>query len=1168
MIDGWVIIGCSFLYIGALFCIAYLGDRFGKKQTSLTGRPYVYSFGLAVYCTSWTFFGSVGLAAQKGFDFIAVYIGPILAFALAGPLLRRVIALTKAQNITSVADFIAARYGKNPAVASIVTLVAVAGLLPYIALQLKAVSESITLLLGTPSPDASAAKLFPKLDMSLLIALVLAVFAILFGARHTDATEHQRGLMLSIAVESVVKLCTFLAVGVCIVFLMSGGFGPLLAAASAKPEIERLFSNGIHGGPLLTVTWLSFACIFLLPRQFHVTFVENVSKDELRKAQWLFPLYLVAINIFVVPVAFAGVLKFAGTSVPPDMYLLALPHAAGNHTFTFLAFLGGLSAATAMVVVETVALSIMVCNDLLLPAILKRRGKSAESRGDMSGLLLNVRRASILAIILLAHGLYDRIEKGSLAEIGLLSFAAISQFAPAFFVGFIWRRATARGAAAGILAGFAVWAYTLLLPKLIGDNAFGASILKDGPFGLTMLRPEMLFYLNFEPLTHGVVWSLFANFLAFVTVSLLRPLEPIERLQTNIFIEDGPAKTEAPAFRPWRTHIPMSDLMATVSRYLGEERTKRSFADYMEIRGMDPKGTAYGDAHAVKFTENLLASAIGAPSSRLVMSLMLRRLNVGRDSALKLLDQASEAVQYNRDLLQTAIDHVSQGIAVFDKKMQLICWNRQFRDILMLPQQCGRVGTPLDGIVRFMAQRVQSSPAAVEELVTDRITKYQVTMEVFHERSIEGRVVEVRINAMPLGGIVVTYSDITEREAAAGALSKANESLERRVQARTQELAIAKAQADEANLSKTRFLAAASHDVLQPLNAARLYAASLLERSPPAELGRLARNIDASLDGVEEILNALLDISRLDSGAMKPEYTVFPIKDLLEQLRIDFEPIAKARGISLSIVQSYALVRSDRKLLRRILQNLVSNALKYNKEKGRAVLGCRRRGRMLFVEVHDTGLGIPEHQRELIFKEFHRLDRQGPAIPGLGLGLSIVDRMCRVMNHELYLRSVPGKGSSFSIGLPLARWSDQEQPRPFNMRPLPYGNLRGAIVLCIDNDRSIIDGMSTLLAGWQCPVIAALDSTQAIEQLRTAQITPDIIVSDFHLDRENGLEAIEAVAEACHAGIPGIIITADGASEVRQAVEAAGHAFLQKPLKPAALRALISQMIVQKRAAE
>jgi signal transduction histidine kinase/CheY-like chemotaxis protein len=428
-------------------------------------------------------------------------------------------------------------------------------------------------------------------------------------------------------------------------------------------------------------------------------------------------------------------------------------------------------------------------------------------------------------------------------------------------------------------------------------------------------------------------------------------------------------------------------------------------------------------------------------------------------------------------------------------------------------------------------------------------------------------VIEVRVNAMPQGGVVVTYTDITEHQAAAEALARANENLERRVEARTLELAIAKAKADEANISKTRFLAAASHDVLQPLNAARLYASSLLERSPPAELGRLARNIDASLDGVEEILNALLDISRLDSGAMKPEFGVFPVKDLLEQIRIDFEPIAKSRGISFAIVPSSALIRSDRKLLRRILQNLVSNALKYNRDKGRVVLGCRRRGLKLIIEVHDSGPGIPDDQRDVIFKEFQRLDHHSHA-PGLGLGLSIVERMCRVLDHRLFLKSELGKGSSFSVFVPLARWSEMESARHFATRLVSYGDLRGAIVLCVDNDRSIIDGMKALLSSWQCPVIAATDSAEAIEQLKAARVTPDIIISDYHLDRENGCDAIRAIAAACNADIPGIIVTADGSNDVRADAIAGGYAFLQKPVKPAALRALISSLIVQHQAAE
>lgn len=1174
MINGWVIIACSFVYMGALFCIAYLGDYFGSKQKSQTGRPTIYALTLAVYCTSWTFFGSVGFAAATGLDFIAVYLGPITAFAFATPLLRRVIRLTKAQNITSIADFIAARYGKNPAVAGIVTVIAIAGVLPYIALQLKAISQAIATILGHPGTDADAVAQLPLGDMELVISLVLAAFAILFGARHSDATEHQRGLMLAIAVESAVKMVAFLAVGAFIVFVMFGGIAPLMEKGLTQPAIENLFSGGLHGGTLLTVTFLSFVCVFLLPRQFHVAFVENVSEAELRRASWLFPVYLIAINIFVVPVAIAGLLAFPKGIINQDMYLLGLPLRAGNETFTLIAFVGGLSAATAMVVVETVALSIMVCNDLLMPLILQRRTAKVMDRHDMSRLLLHIRRAAIIAIVLLGYSFYDTIEHAPLASIGLLSFAAIAQFAPAFFGGLLWRRATARGAIAGILAGFGVWAYTLLLPYLVNAGMFGTGILEHGPFGIAPLRPQMLFFLSFDPLTHGVIWSLFFNSLAFVMVSLLRPPEPIERLQANIFIEDPAPRYSAPPFRPWRTAVTMEDLITTVARYLGPDRTHRSFAEYAVGRGISLDGKVEADIHAVRFTENLLASAIGAASSRLVMSLTLRRRNVGVNSALKLLDDASEALQYNRDLLQTALDHVRQGLAVFDKDMRLICWNRQFREILSLPPQFGRFGIPLDEIIRHMAQRVHTDRSAVEELVTDRITKYVVTMETFQERLVDNTVVEVRTDAMPQGGIVVTYMDITERVSAADALARAKENLERRVAARTaeltsvnRELEIAKAKADQANLSKTRFLAAASHDILQPLNAARLYATSLMERGPPVELARLARNIDASLEAVEDILNALLDISRLDTGAMKPEFSTFPINDLFEHLRVDFEPVAKARGLSFSIVRSAAFVRSDRKLLRRVLQNLVSNALKYT-EKGGIVLGCRKRGRTLLIQVHDTGPGIPEHLREVIFKEFQRLEQKGQSIPGLGLGLSIVERMCRVLDHPLTLTSKVGHGSTFTVGLPVARWSEAEKLRPIGSRPAAYGDLRGTVILCLDNERSILDGMSALLSGWQCLVLTATDSADALEQLSVTKTAPDIVISDYHLEHEDGVSAIQAIVAASKADIPGLIITADRSPGLRAKIASAGYALLQKPIKPAALRALIAQMILKQYAAE
>ncbi|MEJ2123625.1 MAG: PAS-domain containing protein, partial [Alphaproteobacteria bacterium] len=934
MINGWIIVTVALCYVGFLFAVAYYGDKYARtRKTGRKSRPTTYALSLAVFCTSWTFFGSIGLATTSGLDFLAVYLGPVVLFAFAPLLIHRIIKISKSQNITSIADFMAARYGKNSAVAAVVTVIAVVGAIPYIALQLKAVSQSTATLMHPLGTQVGQVSGHPFADITFIIAMTMAVFAILFGTRYIDATEHQEGLMLAIATESIVKLTAFIAVGSFIVFSMFGGFGPLFEQALQKTEVIEIFSRGFQGGTWLTVTFLSSVSILLLARQFHVTIVENNTEQELRRARWLFPAYLIAINIFVVPIAIAGMLVFEPGTVDPDMFILALPKSQGAHILTIIAFIGGLSAAMAMVIVETVALSIMVSNDLVMPIILHRWQLKFADREDVGSLLLNIRRFTIFGILLLAYVFYHLVgDTYALATIGLLAFAAIAQFAPAFFGGLIWRGASARGAVAGILAGFSIWLYTLLIPYFIKAGLISSDIMQNGLFGWALLRPQMLFYVEFDPLTHGVVWSLIFNFAAYVTVSILYPPEPIERLQSNLFTEDGGGGQAAPSYRPWRTSVTVEDLMQTIARYLGEERTQKAFADYGSTNDVDISPKSEVDIHLMRFAENLLASAIGTASSRLVISLTIRRRNVSTKSALKLLDDASEAIQYSRELLQSALDQVGQGIAVFDRDMRLICWNREFRERLDLPSNLGRVGVPLDQIVRYIVGKSSVSQSKFEHFVLQRLRQYVVTMETFQERLNDGRVLEVRTNALPQGGIVTTYSDITDRVSASEALARANETLERRVRERTAELmqvnqalAEAKVKDDEASLVKTRFLAAASHDILQPLNAARLYTTSLVEREPPGDFGHLSRNIDLSLGAVEEILKALLDISRIDSGALKPEITSFSIGDLLQQLKIENAPQALEKGLTFIVKPCNCFVTSDRRLIRRVLQNFISN---------------------------------------------------------------------------------------------------------------------------------------------------------------------------------------------------------------------------------------------------
>jgi signal transduction histidine kinase/Na+/proline symporter len=973
-----------------------------------------------------------------------------------------------------------------------------------------------------------------------------------------------------------VKVVAFLVVGCFIVYSMFGGVGALIDKATAHSEIIGLFARGFHGGTWLTVTFLSSVCILLLTRQFHVTIVENNGSREVGRASWLFPLYLIAINIFVVPIAIAGLLTFENGTVDKDMFLLALPLSQGAEVFTIIAFLGGLSAATAMVIMESVALSIMVCNDLVMPIILHRRQIGSTERRDMGAVLLTIRRCAIFAILLLAYSFYWLVgDAYGLATIGLLSFAAIAQFAPAFFGGLVWRGATANGAIAGILAGFAVWIYTLLVPYFVKAGLLAPEIMHEGLFGLALLRPQMLFYMSFDPLTHGVVWSLFFNILAYVTVSLLRDPEPIERIQANVFIENSFPRTVAPPFRSWRTSVTVEDLTRTVARYLGEERTQRSFADYALNNNLELLPKSEADINLIRFAENLLASAIGTASSRLVMSLAIRRRNVGMKSAMKLLDDASEAIQYNRDLLQSALDQVGQGIAVFDRDMRLICWNREFREILALPAPFRQVGVPLDQIVRHMADSSGRTVGATENIVSDRLRKYVVTMETFQERLDGGsRAIEVRTNPMPQGGIVVTYTDITDRVAAAEALARANETLERRVRERTAELmevnkalGEAKAKADEANLDKTRFLAAASHDILQPLNAARLYVSSLVERKPPGEMNQLSRNIDSSLEAVEEILNALLDISRLDTGALKPEIDTVAIGELLQQLKVEFEPQAVEKGLSLQVMACGHYVRSDRRLLRRVLQNLVSNAIKYTDD-GRVLLGCRKKGANLIVEVHDTGPGIPLSKHALIFKEFARLNTGPKAVQGIGLGLSIVERIGRMLDHPIKLSSRPGYGSIFGVQLPVA------DPRTARRMHVPfvsaahYRQFNGCVVLCVDNEPAILDGMKSLLGNWQCTVLTARGVEEALAVLADKPVTPGIILADYHLEQGTGMECIAAIRRQTGFKVPAVLITADRSPDVEEQARAMDLHLLRKPLKPAALRALMARLYTRRTAAE
>jgi len=1162
MLHDWGVIAAAFGYIGFLFFVASYGDRVPQLARGRTG-PLIYPLSLAVYCTSWTFFGSVGLATRTSVEFLAIYIGPILLIVFCAPLLRRIIQLAKSQNITSVADFIAARYGKSQAVAATVAIIAIIGSVPYISLQLKAVASSLETILIDDQAIAS----IPVIgDIALLVTIVLALFAVLFGTRQTDATEHQHGLMLAIATESIVKLVAFIAAGAFVTFWM---FSPveLIERAMKSPEAVRAIEYMPSIGNFITMTLLSFFAIMLLPRQFHVSVVENSSDREVSRARWLFPLYLVAINLFVIPIALAGLVTFPFGAIDSDMYVLALPMEGHSTLLSFVVFVGGLSAGTAMVIVECVALAIMVSNDIVVPLVLQRSPAPRGGHKDFGNFLLKTRRLAIFVIMILAYFYYRALGSAQLAAIGLLSFAAIAQLAPAFLGGMIWQRATARGAMGGMLVGFAVWVYTLFLPSFLDGNADGMLLLQHGPFGIAALKPQALFGTDLPPLMHGALWSLSLNVLTYVVLSLMRQPTSIERLQAEIFAPHALTPL-TPPFRRWRSTVTVQDILGTVGQYLGPVRARQAFDEFAAARRMTLDPAMPADFELLQQAEHLVASSIGAASSRLVMSLLLRRRTVSAKAALKLLDDAHAALHFNREMLQTALNHVRQGIAVFSPELQLICSNRQFGQILGLPPQIVQIGIPLGEILDCLGSN-DTSRAGGASAKQARLIAYTTEGRPYLERIPDRNIViEVRANRMPDGGLVITFSDVTPSFEAAEALERANATLEKRVRDRTEELtrlnselARAKSNAEEANHSKTRFLAAASHDILQPLNAARLYVTSLVERQTGGEDSRLVENIDDSLEAIEEILGALLDISRLDAGAMTTSISSFRIGDLMRSVEIEFAPIARAKDVRLTFVPSSLAVASDRLLLRRLLQNLISNAIKYT-PRGRVLIGCRRRGQSLQISVYDTGVGIPILKRGEIFKEFHRLEQGARIARGLGLGLSIVQRIARVLDHGIALDANRSGGSVFSVTVPIAT-AINHTTTVTSSTPLSRAPMSGALVVCIENDPAILDGMKTLLTSWDARVIAVSGLEAAIEAIEAAGERITGLLVDYHLDRGNGVAAIRDIRRRYGAALPAILITADRSPHVRDAARLDRISLLNKPLKPASLRALIGQWRAQ-----
>ena len=1142
--QGWIVVPVSLAYLGVLFLVAWYGDR--QTKWLAKWRPWIYSLSIAVYCTSWTFYGTVGQASNNLWSFLPIYIAPILVFTLGWRMLARLILIAKREHITSIADFIGARYGKSQGLAVAITLIAVVGILPYIALQLR----GITMGLNIVAPNLAEQFGYQDYHVSWFVVAALAVFTMLFGTRHIDNTEHHRGMMMAIAFESIVKLFAFLAVGVFIVYL-----------AWQRDSVDlQTIAEQTYQAPnwptLLIHTLLTMMAIICLPRQFHTMVVENERAQDLHTARWLFPLYLILMGLFVLPIAWVGQSLLSGS--PADTYVISVPMSVGAENIALLAFVGGTSAASGMVIVSTIALAIMVSNDLVMPLLLRRMRLTQRNYRHFSGLLLIIRRALILLLLFGAWGFYQALDSiRSLSAIGFLSFAAIAQFAPALVGGMYWREGNRKGVYVGLAVGFTLWLITLMTQTdmLAGDAQSNFLLWVITP-------PEALSSWGLANSDWGMVLSVALNTLCYVVVSSLTRPSLSERLQSAAFV--GTPLPESENISLYQSRVTVAELEMLASRFVGRTRVRTAFRQYWSLQRETMLPNQQAPSTLIRHTERVLAGVFGASSAKLVLTSALQGRNMQLEEVATIVDEASELYDFSRGLLQGAIEHIGQGIAVVDKQLRLVAWNQRYLELFEFPAGLIQVGRPIADVIRHNAQQGLCGPGDPEEHVRRRV--YYLEQGSRHTSSRirpDGRVIEVQGNPMPGGGFVMSFTDITVFRDAEQALKEANETLEERVHERTQELealnkrlVTATQKSEQESQSKSRFLAAVSHDLMQPLNAARLFASSLSEVAKEAEEKKLAGYIESSLEAAEDLIGDLLDISRLESGKLDTHRHSFAINDVLANLNAEFSALAKQQGIDFTLIPSSLYVMSDPKLLRRVIQNFLTNAFRYN-PRGKVLLGVRRVEGRVRIDVWDNGIGIEEDKQQEIFEEFNR-GSQVRTDQGLGLGLAISKGIAHVLGHQISMRSWAGKGSVFSITLDKSEPAEQQPEVPIAQQA--QSDLNHLRVLCVDNEPDILVGMEDLLARWGCDVKVAVDLMQSLKALEDNWV-PDVILSDYRLDNgRTGLEVLQQCRLRLGDCFEGVIISADRTDGMLEGIKSNGFSFIPKPVKPLKLRAVLNRV--------
>ena len=1125
MLNVWTVSVSVFCYLLLLFALAFWADKRFRGQQQ---HPFIYSLALGVHCTSWAFFGTTTQAAQYGWAFVPTYIGIILVFLFAHPVLRRIALLCQQHQVSSLADFISLRYDNSHLLAALVTLLCFMGVIPYIALQLDAVTQGIGIVVGLDA-DWSG-------NIGFYVAALMALFAILFGTRSLNLTEKHPGLMVTIAFESVVKLVALVVVGLYVCYGLFDGVLDLLGQAQLHPRSMQIVKADSAYWVFASQVLLGVCSMFCLPRQFHINFVENNGDEELRMARWVFPLYLIAISIFVLPIAIAGHIIFSGDPtaanyMSTDTYALALPVANGNTTVSLIAFIGGLSAATSMVIVATLAMGIMISNNLATPLWLKIQLKTMLHHKLSPKAILLIRRLTVLVVMGVAFMYHLDISQATpLANSGIIAIALLSQTMPIIIGGLYWQKRNKTAAQLAVLVGAACWFYWLLWPSIKASYYFD-----QVPTDLQLAK--------------GFALSLLMNLLCFVLVSLIWPNKA--RSSNN---------KDSHSFSVLNKATRITNLLAVTEKVLGKER-------HMALLKLLPANqhSGYASPKLLNTIENELASQIGNVSARILLSAIAEKKDVALAELVELVEEANQTFHFNHEVLQSSVENIQQGISVLDSNLTLLAWNQRYIELFAYPNGFIQVGMSIHELLLFNAKRgLFGELGDIEQEIEKRIDYMRTGSRYKYVREQEnGQVIEVNGSPLPGGGFVTTYSDITDYINIQQELQQAKQHLESRVEQRTQELQSAnlaldeaRREAEQANESKTKFLAAAGHDLMQPFNAASLFAALLKEKAPNQELSDMSQSLIQSLNSAEELLTALLDMTKLDSGILSVNKQAFAIDELLRPLVHEFSILAKQKGLKLAYLPCSLTVFSDKKLLRRVVQNLISNAIRYTHQ-GRILVAVKRHNNDCKIRIIDTGSGIAKDQQQEIFKEFKQLDGQHNA-QGLGLGLTIVERISGLLQHPITLHSVINKGSCFEIMVTTCRGTNKIS-KPATELPVDNAHLlNNKIILVVENEAHTLEAIYQLFSSWGATVYAAKDAQSANSLCPTR---PALLFLDYHLDQGlTGVQAAQQIREHWGSAIPGILSSADRSEQTRkEAIDTKLH-YLPKPIKTAALKRLIKQL--------